>query len=272
MMQLELSNCRKENFPNLSLLYYKSKINNRDNEGKINFIRNFKEFPANNKRIQQRLESLQDFADSCISMQLVSRMICGIGYTNIMEWGFSFDWTTGVPWLPGSSFKGTLLSYIEFLIGKPVEKLDDKMKEPVPLLMYPDVKWTYKDIINVFGPQGENIPQSKRDTGDIVFMDVFPNNFSNYDIDVIAPHNRKYYSDPDKNLPDDKDDPLPLHFIVVPPDTLFKFMYRFRNDCKFSDEKKKEIIEKVDALIVETGQNYGFGAKTSSGYGFFIKK
>ncbi|WP_456442693.1 type III-B CRISPR module RAMP protein Cmr6 [Caldithrix abyssi] len=212
-------------------------------------------------RLKTRLKNLQNIPGvKTITRRTQSRLLCGVGYQSRIEWGFSFDWTTGFPYLPGSSFKGALLSYLEFLKnGKPVEKWDDS--DSVQLLNHSNIKFSKKDVLQIFGPQGKNITKSRM--GSVVFLDVYPQNFKGLEVDVITPHYQKYYTDQGKTPPADIYNPVPQYFLTVPKDTEFMFMFRLL------DGNDTQLANKLKALIQDAGENYGFGAKTATGYGYF---
>jgi len=212
-------------------------------------------------RLKIRLENLQNIPGvKILKLQTQSRFLCGVGYQSRIEWGFSFDWTTGFPYLPGSSFKGALLSYLEFLKdGKPVEEWNDS--ETVQLVNYQETSFSKEKILEIFGPQGKNIAKSQK--GSVVFFDVFPQNFKGLEVDVITPHYQKYYTDQGKTPPADIYNPVPQYFLTVPKETEFIFMFRLY------DGEDSTLENNLKQLICDAGENYGFGAKTATGYGYF---
>ena len=188
-----------------------------------------------------------------------SRFLCGVGYQNRIEWGFSFDWTTGVPYLPGSSFKGALLSYLEFLKdGKQVEDWDEN-DLGVTLLNDKQIHFTKQEIFEIFGPQGKKKTNAAQ--GKVIFFDVYPVDFKGLETDVITPHYTEYYVH--NKPPADIYNPVPQYFLTVPKDTTFRFMFRTLTG------EDNGWVSKITVLIKEAGENYGFGAKTASGYGYF---
>jgi len=210
----------------------------------------------------RRMKSLQKISGvKTLKLKTQSRFLCGVGYQSRTEWGFLFDWTTGVPYLPGSSFKGTLLSYLEFVRdGKPVQDWRSD-SESVQLFDNPTINFTKKEILQIFGPQGKNI--QKAQMGSVTFFDVYPIDFKGLEVDVITPHYQKYYTDQGNTPPADIYNPVPQYFLTVPKGTEFLFMFHLLN------EDDANLEDKLKKLIKEAGENYGFGAKTGVGYGYF---
>jgi CRISPR-associated protein Cmr6 len=254
---------------NLSLFYYKLapyfKENNTNNELKTNFLKQVTKKRFDRTTVNDRIAAFENHATSNIKLETTSRFLCGTGYSSSIEWGFNFDWTTGAPLLPGSSFKGALLSYLEFIAQNQVE---DWTNGQTVQLLDSATTWSKEEILEVFGPQGN---KGDSHIGGVIFYDVYPSGTdSPFEIDVITPHYKNYYSDPTQHVPDDTESPVPLHFLTVKHSVIFNFCYKIQpfvgaNFLQANDDWK----EKIDELIVETGSNYGFGAKTASGYGYF---
>lgn len=257
-------------YPNLGLFYFKftPKFSKDDTEAKKRYLADFNQLNYSSGKLEKRIDILKNFAGSenSILMKNESRFLCGVGYVNNVEWGLSFDWTTGIPYLPGSSFKGALLSYLEFRRDdpEPVECWNDNDF----VEMEDGQQWDKKTILEVFGSQETLDRDNKcltkeKKVGSVIFLDVYPQNFKGFEVDVITPHYTKYYENPQEYPPADIYNPVPTHFLTIKPGSKFLFMFKFRNNGN------QTLGEKIKSLIVETGENYGFGAKTSSGYGYF---
>jgi len=148
--------------------------------------------------------------------------------------GFFFDYTTGLPIIPGSSIKGVLRSafkhtdYIKYL-------LEDKDI---------DVK---KLEIEIFGQNnGDNTTNPGKD----IFFDAEIIRGSKIlGDDYITPH-----KDPLKN-------PVPLRFVKVLPNVTFLFQFELY-DGLISREEKINLFKDILSDL-------GLGAKTNVGYGKF---
>lgn len=187
-------------------------------------------------------------------------LLVGSGYIHEMgidgefKLGFFFDWTTGLPIIPGSSVKGALRSVFE-------QKDTDKVKfnhRPFLKELLND-KYTIKQLeelkLHIFegkDSNGKPLPMSKRD----IFYDAFPYLANGlFSEDFVTPH-----KNPLKN-------PIPLKFLKVQPNVTFFFPFRLR-DTTLSDGKEVKAEDKLNIfkIIIKT---MGLGSKTNVGYGNF---
>ncbi|MDP8240999.1 MAG: type III-B CRISPR module RAMP protein Cmr6 [Candidatus Hatepunaea meridiana] len=290
-LERSLLSAFKDNTPNVGLFFFKfvpkvSKDEGAREGAKEQYLRQFinERSNPNTQYIRHRMRILEKYSDFTVEMHNTTRFLCGVGYAGILDWGLSFDWTTGLPYLPGSSFKGVLLSFLEFCAGKrngdefkdsptPVEKWTDWMESKIEYEEDGSVKidwWTKDEIVRVFGYQSNgNDSAGSEGIGQAAFLDVYPVEFNGFDIDVITPHFTKYYensmkypANPMKYPPADVYSPVPTFFLAIKPGSNYRFCIKILNSNGVDPDKIKR-------LIIETGNNYGFGAKTSSGYGFF---
>jgi len=202
-------------------------------------------------------------------------MLIGSGYNheigkqeNELKLGFFFDYTTGLPCIPGSSVMGVLrdacekkegeyiLSILKELAeGERKSELKDEVKK-----VFEDDELSKKILgkISLFVKQvfegkidKENfIPFKERD----IFFDAFPIDSKNEDgkflaNDYITPHDN-----PLKN-------PVPIQFMKVLPQVTFQFNFRL-SDNPFSKKIKLELFRQIFLDL-------GIGAKTNVGYGQF---
>lgn len=217
-------------------------------------------------------------------------LVCGIGYEhelgfeNEFKLGFSFDHTTGLPYIPGSSVKGTLRSafkhkgYPKSILEEWIEavkKPDSGKSCPVGFknkvddlqIIVNQTDWEKLEDHIFEGKNystGEPISVYRTD----VFFDAFISNSSEANggkflaDDYITCHqNRKDASlSPFTN-------PNPVRFLKVRSDVEFTFGFRLFDIEKdgvviFSSEFKKELFKQI--LL-----DLGIGAKTNVGYGQF---
>jgi CRISPR-associated protein Cmr6 len=156
--------------------------------------------------------------------------------------GFSFDYVTGVPYIPGSTVKGVLRSafkhtaYIQSIIGGNTAC---------------DVAELEKEIFD--GLKGEDkLPSYKRD----IFFDAFPSTkkkngiFRLMEIESITPHGK------DNDI-FQKINPITL--VKVRPGVVFRFQFRL-HDGIITAGKKKYLFKKIITDL-------GIGAKTNVGFG-----
>ena len=201
-------------------------------------------------------------------------LLCGAGYEHEIggkemedeyKLGVFFDYTTGLPVIPGSSIKGMLRSACEMRNGnyiidiakelnagqRAANKGFNKSDIEVFLKSIADNKaWHHQFIDTVFeGKIGiKGISIYKRD----VFLDAFPIKSEGklFGNDYITHH-----ESPLKN-------PNPIQFLRVQPKTTYQFRFVLYDSKNISANLKLEIFRQI---ILDLG----LGAKTNVGYGQF---
>lgn len=209
-----------------------------------------------NERVKQAL------GNEFRSLKLVTQypgLLIGMGLNhgtpikNDLKCGFQFDYTTGLPVIPGSSVKGVLRSYFPRLDAKDDNVDYNKLRctyiRSVLEMQDPELgKLSDKDIINLT----QQIFAPKCGLGD-VFMDAIitggPSGRFMAD-DYITPHYKNLYKDP-----------VPIQFIKILPGVEFTFFFRL---SPFSIGNVD--IDKL-SLFKRILQDVGIGAKTNVGYG-----
>ena len=177
--------------------------------------------------------------------------------------GFNFDYTTGLPIIPGSSLKGMLRSAFP---GK-VAKYSTAKEEYIINLLEEILAWKKRaeDLCinslekHIFEGLVENkpLPMKQRD---IFFAAEITKGDKNCKIlgeDYITPH------------PDPLLSPIPLRFLKVLPNVTFNFSFDLKDyiinkKIIVSAEEKKELFKKI---ILDLA----IGAKTNVGYGHFVE-
>jgi len=202
-------------------------------------------------------------------------LLIGSGYNheigeqkNELKLGFFFDYTTGLPCIPGSSVKGVLRNACEINKGDYVVSILNELlngerktdnKNIVELLnenssIYELFKGKYSCfVMNVFDGKAANdeyLPLKQRD----IFFDAFPIVSKNKNgiflaNDYITPHNDQF-----KN-------PNPIQFLKILPQVTFKFNFDL-SDTFVTKEIKAELFKQI--LL-----DLGIGAKRNVGYGQF---
>ena len=181
-------------------------------------------------------------------------LMMGIGYMHdvkseeAIKCGFSLNYVTGYPYLPGSSLKGILRSY--FPAGKKKDnevgsKESNKEQYIKELLENVDVD-VYALRDNIF------------ENGD-VFLDVFPGQGGVLlGEDYITPHNKGKYMNP-----------VPIKLLKVKPNKKFDFCFLLNDYCN-----KEVIVSKEEKLNLfkQIILDMGVGAKTNVGFGKFIEE
>lgn len=185
--------------------------------------------------------------------------------------GFCFDYTTGLPIIPGSTVKGVLKSVFpqwERQLKEPVQKKEAKTEYIYGLLkrikegIGQDKKELITKIENeIFEGIVDNKAVSiyKRD----LFFDAYiiqgtranPGKNRIFGTDNITPHVKEGMSYEESMLKN----PVPLSFLKVLPDVVFHFPF-YLTDGEILKKEKEELFKLILLDI-------GIGAKTNVGYG-----
>lgn len=196
-----------------------------------------------------------------------------VGTTGEILIGFSFDYVTGVPYLPGSSLKGILkdkFQYGEYILDclgteviAPIlsKNENDKNKE-IDLIMKELVKAIFGD---------ENNP------GTDVFMDSYVQGANILKMDYLAPHHQEMNSDSDKKKKLFNVNVLTM--LRVAPDAKINLNFILK-DSSIKEIKNKEGKIVLNDFVLEKGvklalfkqilSDFGIGAKTNVGYGNLV--
>lgn len=265
---------------NMGWLYYRNYYKGLTDEGVVDFELYFMEQNErithlcfnnfeNNKELIRTLspKNLLCFQTVYPGLLIGSGLSHGTGLKNDMKIGFVFDYTTGLPYIPGSSVKGVLRSM--FPSDKPEEKIeDDKLKyeyiEEKLKKKEIQIKATKEDIWKLkcflFDEYQNAVEGASRNTyfdALIVRTDNFTKTYDDkykgkgiiMGDDYITPHKK-----PTKN-------PIPLQFLKVLPRVTFCFPFKL---SKYFIGGKEVNLGELFKLIL---QDTGIGAKTNVGYG-----
>ncbi|NVK64970.1 MAG: type III-B CRISPR module RAMP protein Cmr6 [Flavobacteriales bacterium] len=178
---------------------------------------------------------------------------------NELKLGFHFDYTTGLPVIPGSSVKGAIRSAFEFETGYIVELLDEICKE--------DATWTAlntgqkRSIVDaleqtLFEHDGERCVY-ERD----IFLDAFP---------VATGHRKGLFLGNDYITPHDSPlkSPNPVQFLKVLPQVSYHFAFRLSDSSITADQVTMTFLRAHKTnLFLAILKDFGVGAKTNVGYG-----
>ena len=173
--------------------------------------------------------------------------------------GCSFDHTTGLPVIPGSSVKGLLRFACKANEGKHLQEMVQKLTGR-PLAVTPAA------FVNaVFDGISEKDEKQRLRSGDRdLFFDALPIISANQGHrllgdDFITPHLHKQ----DRSM-DGLKNPVPIKFLKVLPDVTFDFRFHLEGiKGGLTVEERKTLFENILLL-------HGIGAKTNVGYGQFI--
>lgn len=252
---------KKGTLPNLSLKYYKyAKLYERSYDQKartqvINLVKDkthfLQEFIELSKQggyaeaYDTRRKHLESIGDG-FSLTTATRLLFGIGYQHPLEIGFMFDWTTGLPIIPGSSLKGIARDFAQ-------NNTD---------------LWDEGLVKKIFGPKDS----ADAHVGEIIFFPAFPcpdKARALFEIDVMTPHYTRYYGNPtEDNPPADWYSPVPIPFITVPAG--MRYCFRIANRTGFGKrEDDSPLLKAAKAILRAALTDHGVGAKTAVNYGYF---
>lgn len=221
------------------------------------------------------------------------RMVIGLGDYHPQETSMTLHHIYGIPYIPGSAIKGVTRHWVisnlfdeikleeikqirclEKLLdtadlqNKDENKRDDKLskeefeekfkvklKENISIIpdnkLYDFLKNQHEKIIEfqkIFGTQSNK--------GNVIFFDAYPYDEINLKIDLITPHYGRYYQE---GKPPADHNPIPIKFLTV-ENTKFEFNL---------GSKSSGLLQKAELWLKRALQNYGIGAKTAIGYGYF---
>jgi len=238
---------------NLGWLYYKemyAKGNDRDHIKK-----SFENLLKVNAK-DESLELLQSFT----LRTTYPGLIIGSGYTHGIsndedsKMGFYFDFTSGLPTLPGSSIKGVLRS----LFGYGKKALHKEQKHTfIRTLLKKEQLDVEKLAEEIFDGVRDNKPISIYERDKFYEARILNTSGGILQEDYIAPHKEAL-----KN-------PVPLKIIKVRGGTTFEFSFELHDSN--IDGVNVSADEKL-TLFFELLQYHGMGAKTNVGYGQFEAK
>jgi len=161
--------------------------------------------------------------------EAASRFVTGLGRSHPVENGFAWHHTLGTPYLPGSSIKGLVRSWVREWTDEPPE-----------------------DVDRIFGKGGS--------VGAVCFLDAIPTRSPRLEEDVITPH---YAGWDEGEPPGDWRSPVPIPFLVTAAGAKLLFAVLPRAGAAPED------LERVWTWIEEALDWAGAGAKTAVGYGRF---
>ncbi|MYB92485.1 type III-B CRISPR module RAMP protein Cmr6, partial [Candidatus Poribacteria bacterium] len=202
--------------------------------------------PLRDRQTNQLNYLAKDYRAFCGFYEVDWRMVTGLGGDHVQETNMTLDHVYGIPYLPGSAFKGIVRSWViqedfngdEKLAMRDIEDSDDV-----------DLKKKKNNFFDVFGNQ--------KSMGQVQFLSAYPTNNVVLSLDIMNPHFPNYYIGTE--LPTDTQNPNPINFLTL-KQTLFRFVLLSR---------KQDLIDITKDWTDKALKSKGLGAKTASGYGYF---
>ena len=175
--------------------------------------------------------------------------------------GMSFDYTTGLPYIPGSEIKGMLRSSF---INHPEDTLAAlKSKTGIENLNEADLLALERVI---FGNRIKRKPadQNPDEQGGVIFYDAFPIQGSMGMDSITSHHKKKGNKD---SIPPELQEPNPIKTLKVAAGSVFEFRFAIPAELNFGEHSIRRA--KVKELFLQLILDWGMGAKTKLGYGTF---
>ena len=161
------------------------------------------------------------------------RMVIGLGGGHVQETNMTLDHVYGIPYLPGSAFKGVVRSWV----------IQEYFGNDENLAMRD------MDFVAVFG--------SQQSAGKVQFLPAYPISNVTLSLDIMNPHFPDYYTG--TTMPTDTQNPNPINFLTI-GNSPFRFVILSNEQC---------LLNTVENWTDKTLKGKGLGAKTASGYGYF---
>ena len=253
-------------------------------------------------------ESICKTISKPLKLEIDSRMIVGLGGASVYETSITLHHIYGIPYIPASSVKGIVRSWIICTFFGDVTNTPEKEQEyplvnaefralteneafckifgcpsSIEPVIFKDKKPIYKkdekgkptknykkgEAVEVALKNKEGKGTEHR--GNIIFFDAFPMTTPKIEADIMTPHYGDYYGDSDnkKNVaPTDTQSPIPIPFLTV-ADTKFQFIVGSKKEGLLENTKIQE--KTIAQWLKEALTEHGIGAKTAVGYGYMTK-
>ncbi len=190
------------------------------------------------------------------------RFVTGLGGHSVYETGITLHHIYGIPYIPASSIKGVLRSWVIF------SKFENNEGKAIS---------ENEEFCQIFGcPAEVTIEREGKKTkyksfykesrqGKVTFFDALPIKSPTIEPDIMNPHYPEWYGGKPEKAPVDTDKPNPVFFLTV-KETPFQFLI----GSKEWDLTTKEFWDnKTLGWWLENAlSEHGIGAKTAVGYGY----
>jgi CRISPR-associated protein Cmr6 len=208
------------------------------------------------------------------------RLAVGLRRASVYETNMTLHHTHGVPYVPGSGLKGAVRSFIleEVFYERAVGTAEAPAGTDIEAAGLADPVFA-----SLFGAPEESVFGEAR-RGRARFYDAYPTSVPVVEVDIMNPHYRDYYMDGD--APTDDQDPTPISFLTV-RDTSFVFAVGAETEGDPPSEvnatatspllettpeaKRSSFLDLAQYWTERTLEEFGVGAKTATGYGYFTR-
>ena len=177
--------------------------------------------------------------------------------------GFSFDYVTGLPVIPGSTVKGVLRCAFK--------KGHTYIAEKLNVYGVSDKKTVQALEYAIFGPSVEDEGETEAVAAPIGSRDTFFDAFPLYSVGgkLLAIENITPHSKPDDGIYKGLKDPQPLKLLKIKPGVQFLFQFFIKdNELDIKGKKISVNVETKLELYKNIIIDLGIGAKTNTGFGY----
>jgi CRISPR-associated protein Cmr6 len=255
------------------------------------------DFKALTERNERNAKIL--FGGNCkvFTKSTAGRLITGLGGASVYETDITLHHVYGFPYLPASSIKGVVRSWIIQNVFANEENIKEEGDKKSPLINAEFRALTEsKAFCEIFGclsqatkieldKNGNRIKDERgrvktksydvalrdenkkgqENQGKVQFFDAFPTKAPKVVPDLMNPHYGPYYTGNGKTPPADYHNPIPIFFLTVDKRTEFQFII----GSKHFEWSGWEIGNRnIEQWLKSALENQGIGAKTAVGYGY----
>lgn len=259
---------------NFKFWFYK---NDYRTKSKFEIVANYGhiDFDAIIKRQNTQVQSAFSNNNRQITSALQWRMVIGLGGESVYETGMTLHPVYGIPYIPSSSIKGILRSWI-------ISQLFDNLE-------YKAIS-TSKVFCTLFGcpkeiKNGKQKLKSALDgkafQGNLRFFDAFPNQAPMLKTDIMNVHYSNWYKEVGYQPPTDTQMPIPIPFLTIDNHNNLTFTFNIaitenqplRNfnesiDLQGTNLIGDSLLDFANYWLKNALENHGIGAKTAVGYGY----
>jgi CRISPR-associated protein Cmr6 len=244
----------RNNISNFALRYQRFLKNEEGSGGRVKFSIDVTDLgdsqgtilPLRDRQTNQLDCLAKNYHIFCGFYEVDWRMVIGLGGGHVQETNMTLDHIYGIPYLPGSTFKGVVRGWvIQEYFGNDEDLAMRDIKDDDSS----DLQQKKKVFSAVFGNQ--------KFAGKVQFLPAYPIGNVTLSLDIMNPHFPSYYTGVE--LPTDTQDPNPINFLTI-RNTPFRFVILLN---------EQNLLKTVEDWTDKTLKNKGLGAKTASGYGYF---
>jgi CRISPR-associated protein Cmr6 len=247
------------------------------------------------KQIVKRFEGqMAHLEHTRIEMSPDWRLITGIGGASVYETGMTLHHLYGFPYLPASSIKGLVRSWvIQNCFGTEEESEAIAFKESKLMCDLFGCAEKLKGISSYYKIRDKTYGYAEKQ-GAVCFCDGLPMSPPQVEADIMNPHYPDWYKQKDFTPPTDFQMPIPIHFLTVAKNDLQGIPLKFvtflsiKNNrtlkSAFEEEgeqdyfskmivngslkKESTLLDFVKIWLQKALTEHGIGAKTAVGYGY----